>query len=159
MTLLGEIHSKELSQSLLDVYWEILSRHSDEVCEAAFNRLIETMRFFPKPADFIDALKQVSGPEPPQITDRATEQINIVMRQIRERGSWRTPAFDDPVTNSLMKTRWSWPSVCAMTETELKWWAKEFADSYLSMQKIESVPMIEGGTQPRLKLLAGGIGR
>ena len=56
MMIVGELFDKNPSQQLLDVYWQILEPFTDEQCEAAFKKVITTVKFFPKPADFMDHL-------------------------------------------------------------------------------------------------------
>jgi hypothetical protein len=47
-----------------------------------------------------------------------------------------------------------------MTEVELKWWAKDFVESYQANTRLDPQAIIEGsGQQTRLRLLAGGIGK
>jgi hypothetical protein len=154
MSILAEIHGKDLSAALLEAYWLILKSYSDSECETAFNRMMVESRFFPKPADIIESITKAS----PCVQDAAQDQVNVVMRQIRDLGSYRTPVFDDPITKSLMSSRWSWQSVCSMTESELKWWAKEFIDAYQSANHSGTLPQIESNSS-RLRLLAGGIGK
>ncbi len=160
MTLLAEVHGKEISKSLMDVYWISLQQYGDTECESAFNRLITTTRFFPKPVDVIEAIQANNPAAQITMNDRATEQIAVVMKQVRELGYYRTPCFDDPVTKRLMTGRWSWRSICSMTTEEHKWWAKEFIEAYQASERVNGnsdMPQIENSNR-RLKLLAGGIG-
>lgn len=125
--------------------------------ESAAKKIIRSRKFTSQPtyADFFEAINGAPGTP----TNIADNQVAVVIKQIREIGSYRTPAFDDPVTDSLMKSRWSWQSVCSMTESELKWWAKDFIEAYQSHERIDKPAMIDGSNQQRLRLLAGGIGR
>lgn len=162
MTILAEIHTRELSKTLLDVYWVSLQPYDDNECESAFNRMVTTLKFFPKPADMLEAINHVSTKQIPGATDRATEQVAVVMKQVRELGYYRTPVFDDPVTKRLMTSRWSWQAMCSMTAEEHKWWAKEFVDAYRASELVNSTgddQQIEFNNNRRLKLLVGGIGR
>ena len=89
--------------------------------------------------------------------DTASAQVNEIMRQVRELGYYRTPNFSDPITADLMDSRWTWKAVCSMTETEHKWFAKEFVDTYLSYRNQKRL-MTDSDSTKRLRLLAGGIG-
>jgi hypothetical protein len=47
-----------------------------------------------------------------------------------------------------------------MTEAELKWWSKDFMESYQANTRLDPQTRIEGsGQQTKLRLLAGGIGK
>lgn len=154
MTGLAENFSAQLSSPGLKLRFDALSRYDIGQIETAAIKILHSrnMMGMPTVAEFITAIEG----DAIKPADSAIAQVNEIMRQIRELGSYRTPSFDDPVTASLMKSRWSWKTVCSMTETELKWFSKEFTEAYQSAERTEQKPMIEHVA--RLRLLAGGIG-
>lgn len=56
MILIGELFDKNLSEELLDIYWQILEAFNDEQCEQAFKKVMASAKFFPKPADILEHL-------------------------------------------------------------------------------------------------------
>lgn len=57
---LCEIHERIPTESLSDIYWEILALYSDTECERAFEHLIRTSHWFPKPVDFLEILEKIA---------------------------------------------------------------------------------------------------
>jgi hypothetical protein len=154
---LAENFSAQMSTPGLVMRFEAMKEFSiDEIASAA-TKLVKTrtMMGMPTVAEFIVAM----GLQAPAVTDAANEQATAVMKQIRDLGSYRTPVFDDPITKSLMASRWSWAAVCSMTEAELKWWTKDFVEAYQANTRTDTQHRIECDNTPRLKLLAGGIGK
>ncbi len=148
------------TEPLLDMWFDMAADDNVTIEQwtNAARTIMRTRKYTSQPT-YADFYEIIYG-SPANGTDAATEQTNIVMRQIRDLGSYRTPVFDDPITKSLMASRWSWQAVCSMTETELKWWAKDFVESYQANTRTDTQARIEsGGQQTRLRLLAGGIGK
>lgn len=149
------------TEPLLNLWFEAAKEDKIpiEQWESAAKKIIRERKYTNQPT-YADFYETVFG-SPVTETDRAAEQAAVVMKLIRELGSHRAPCFDDSVTKTLMSSRWSWQAVCTMTESELKWWAKEFIESYRSMERTRNRSQIGcGGSEKRkLKLLAGGMDR
>jgi hypothetical protein len=154
MTGLAENFSAQFSGPGLKLRFDALSQYDITQIETAAVKILHSRdkMGMPTVAEFVKAIEGDRKPE-----DAAVNQVNEILKQIRDLGSYRTPAFSDPVTASLMKSRWSWRSVCSMTETELKWFAKEFSEAYQSAERATQ-PMIANNAAGKLRLLAGGIG-
>lgn len=132
---LNELFDRKTSLLLTNAYFNSLSRFSIEEVELAISTAITKCRFFPKPVELIE---MIEGPTKDVMTkDIALEQVEDVMQQLRNIGSWGTPVFKDPITNRLMSSRWTWKSICSMTEEEHTWWAKEFIEAYQSSVRVE----------------------
>lgn len=146
------------TDSLLDLWFEAAKDDgiTIEQWEAAAKKIIRGRKYTSQPT-YADFYETIFG-SPVTEADQANNQAAHVLKQIRELGSYNTPSFEDPVTKKLMASRWSWQSVCAMTEAELKWWAKEFIEAYQSAGKIDKQAMIESKSE-KLKMLASGIGK
>jgi hypothetical protein len=152
---LAENFSAQISKPGLSLRFEAMKKYNIEDISIAASKVLLTRKIMGMPtvAELIEAMGVV---EPRQI-DIAQQQVNEIMAQVRNIGSYGTPVFSDPVTIRLMKSRWSWKSLCAMTETEHKWWAKDFIEAYKSADTMDRHEAIE--CTPRLKLLTGKIGR
>ena len=148
------------TEPLLNLWFEAAreDKIAIEQWESAAKKIIRGRKYTSQPT-YADFYETIFG-SPVTETDRAGKQVTVVMMQIRELGSYRTPCFDDSVTKTLMSSRWSWQAVCTMTEYELKWWAKEFIESYQAVERTGNRSQIgSGGSDERkLKLLVGGIG-
>ncbi len=130
---LADNFSAQVTKPGLALRFDALRRYGiDQVATAAAKLILTRERMgMPNVAEFI---REIEGPAS-TLQDLASEQVSVVRKQIRELGSYRAPGFDDPVTQSLMSSRWSWQSVCSMTETELKWWSMEFVEAYQSLER------------------------
>lgn len=130
-----EVFEKATSPIITRVYFRALSAFSVAEVENAMAQAIGTLKFFPKPAELIELIAGKPEAESTQIETAATSQVAEVMKQIRTVGFYGHPVFDDPLTLRLLSGRWTFRSLCQMTETELKWWAKDFIEAYRSEYK------------------------
>ena len=152
---LCEVFEKQSSPVIIKAYFRALEGFDIAQVEKALWESITKFKFFPKPVEIITLI--TGGETKPE--DIAMGQVTEIMRQVRELGYYNTPVFGDPVTADLMASRWSWKAVCSMTETEHKWFAKEFVDAYRAHRGRNKQLTIECGQTNRLRLLAGGIGK
>jgi len=151
---LCEVFEKQSSPIITKAYFRTLEHFDIGQVEQAIWESISKFKFFPKPVEIITL---ITGGES-KAEDTASAQVNEIMRQVREIGSYRPPAFSDPITADLMASRWTWKAVCSMTETEHKWFAKEFIDAYqVCDRSVRKQYGIENTTK-RMRLLTGGIG-
>jgi hypothetical protein len=140
MTLLGEIHAKELSDALKTAYWATLSSYSDAQCKAAFEAAIARCKFFPKPAELLEF---ISGPE----SDQATLAWLRVDKAVRTIGNYESIDFaDDRAINSTIEAMGGWVNLCMVTNDEWKWKRKEFETLYPTMQRKADHPEHLAGT-------------
>jgi len=155
---LAENFSAQMTKPGLLLRFNALSAHTlEQVKKAAVSLIMQRERMgMPTVAEII---KEIEGPAK-NPADMAALQVADILKQIRELGSYRTPSFVDPVTKAIMSSRWSWRAVCAMTEAELKWWAKEFIEAYQAMDRVDTREKIahSGTPMDSLKKLTAGIG-
>jgi hypothetical protein len=154
----AENFSAQVSSAGLNLRFVALKEYSLQQIEAAALKILANRKAMGMPtvAEFIVA---ITGEQ--KNCDPAENQVNEIMKQIRSVGSYGTPVFSDPITKSLLSSRWTFRSLCAMTEVELKWWGKEFSEAYQSMERSEQRVLIgaDSVNARKLKLLTGGIGR
>lgn len=128
MTAMGEIFDKEITPALSGIYWKILKPFSDEQCKVAFEQIFQTAKFFPKPADFLEALQGKKE-------DQAALAWVKVVKMIRQIGPYQSICFaDDPAIHSVIQSMGGWIMLCDVTEKELTWKAKEFEKLYSIMK-------------------------
>jgi len=155
MIALGENFSAKLTKEGLDIRFKVLAKYPLSQVKAACYKVLEERVYpgMPTIGEIIQAMK----PTTPQIEDRARVRVSEIMGQIRLIGSHGNPTWDDPIVADLMRRRYNWQNLCAMTETELHWWGKEFVETYraMDMQDAQQYPQIE---HRDMKRLAYGIG-
>jgi hypothetical protein len=126
MTGLGELFDKIISKTLMDIYWKALESFTDEACERAFNNLISTSKFFPKPADFLEVLTGSNG-------DRALNAWLIVEKTVKTIGPYTSVRFEDPVIHGVIDSLGGWSKFQDCTNGEWIWRQKEFITRYNAM--------------------------
>lgn len=127
MATIGELFEKEVTGILSDVYWRALEPYTDEQCEKAFNSVILSSRFMPKPVDIIEAIRGTQG-------DRATKAWIEVIRTIRRVGTYESVKFKDPVIHAVIEQMGGWPEMGNMLIDDEKWKQKEFEKLYPIME-------------------------
>lgn len=154
---LADNFSAQVTKPGLAMRFDALRGYGIEQVATAAAKLILSREKMGMP-NVAEMIREIEGPVR-TLQDQASEQVSVVIKQIREVGFYRTPCFDDPLTRRLINSRWSWRSICSMTENELKWWAKEFAELYQSFSKGEVTGNIEYKTRDEgLRQLASKIG-
>jgi len=126
MTVLGELFDKPISELLMSVYWKTLQPFDDDSCKKAFETVIATAKFFPKPADFLEILRGKNE-------DQAARAWIKVIETVRRVGNYQSVKFDDPVIHSIFKFWGGWPVISDWQESELKWKQREFERLYAIM--------------------------
>ena len=140
MALICDINDRKISEPLTDLYWKILEPFTDEECENAFKKIIQTCRFFPKPVDFIEILK---GKEEHNATIAWIE----VLSAVKSVGDYQSVKFSDPVIHSVLQVMGGWEKLAStMTSDEEKWKQKEFERLYQVMERRGNHPKYLPGT-------------
>ena len=124
---IGEMFDKDISQALRDIYWKALEPFSDAQCAKAFNAIILSSRFFPKPVDVIEAIRGTGE-------TRAITAWGQVLKAIQAQGAYQSVKFSDPVIHSVVEFMEGWPKLCGTLTDELKWKQKEFERLYKTME-------------------------
>ena len=123
MATLCEMHDRTLSKLLTDLYWKVLEPFSDEECERAFQEVIYSSKFFPKPADFMEILRGKKE-------NQATEAWLLVLNAVGRIGNYQSVKFSDPVIHSVINAMGGWPQLCMMESSQEHWKQKEFERLY-----------------------------
>jgi len=139
----------------LRFFYEALKRYTIEQVEAGVKKLLLKWAYNTRPT--IYHLVKAIDPTP-QIKAKAHVQADLILEHVKKYGAKEWPLLDDPITRHLMTTRWpyfTWAS--NITESESKWWHKEFVEAYEVYSESETIPQIEA--PEKLKQLTGSIGR
>jgi len=129
MTTLGELFNRDLSDPLKDIYWEALKPYLDGDCEEAFKKSVSSCKFFPKPAELIEFMGNVSG------GDQAALAWTEVDKAVRTVGNYSSVKFSDPVIHSVIQAMGGWHDLCQCSNEEFKWKRIEFEKLYPTMVK------------------------
>ena len=124
LTMCGELFDKAITKTLIEIYWVSLESFNDSDVELAFKRLIATVKFFPKPAEIIEA---ISGPQ----NSVALSAWVAVSWAIEHVGGYNSIRFgQDPVIHSVIEAMGGWPDLCNISSKEMVWKQREFERLY-----------------------------
>lgn len=123
MATLCELHDKTMSSILVDLFWKVLEPFTDEQCEKAFQEIIMSSRFFPKPVDMIEVIQGKRDHESTRAWLLAYDAIGRV-------GNYSSVKFRDVIIHSVIEFMGGWPQFCSMISDEVKWKQKEFERLY-----------------------------
>jgi hypothetical protein len=135
MLLAGEVFSKELSSSMVEIYWEILKKYKDAEVLHAFEVIFKKNIFFPKPAELINIIEKNKL----SVDEKALSQANKVVSLVRKIGSYSKPRFNDEITSYIMKNNYNWSLFCVnLTEKDVVFFKKDFVALYKLYSKNEN---------------------
>ncbi len=126
MTILCEYYGKDLSESLLTIYWDNLSHYDYPAVSDAMKRHMQNPddgRFMPKVADVVKLLEGSS-------LDRASSAWSKVERAIKSHGPYRTVAFDDPIIHRVIQDLGGWPRLGEIDADDMQFTANHFINRY-----------------------------
>jgi len=125
----GEMYSKQVSKSLMQIYFDTLIDYSIDDLRVGFSKHSLDSKngsFFPKPADIVRHLQTSEV----NTEDRAMLAWNQIIREMRRVGSYGSLKLDDKQALAAIKAVKSWKGLCAMPENSLTWAKKEFLANY-----------------------------
>ena len=131
MLLLGEVYSKEISQTILRLYWKLLEQYTDQECNLAFQTHMKTSKFWPKPADLIF---HIEGSKETRAT-LAWLQVDKAVRQI---GPYENISFEDKHIHTVINVLGGWSQF--QNVPSANHWnvvGRQFEKLYVSMQSEE----------------------
>lgn len=123
MTLISEMFDRDLSTAMTDLYWQALKPFPDEKCVEAFNRILLSVKFFPKPGEILEVLQ---GSQ----TYRATLAWLEVIEALSSIGCYQSVEFQDRAIHSTIEAMGGWVELSKITNDEIKWKQKEFENLY-----------------------------
>jgi len=152
-----EVFGKQLSPLAVQGYFKALGEYTIDQVEFGFSQALVKCKFFPKPVELIEFINGADDPKQ-RVEDQAEQQAMDVLSAIGKFGSYKTPKFDDPVTQKIVSERFTWGHMCSYINNETKtWFVKEFKAAYVSMRNDEN-KVIDFNPNAKLKKLISGIG-
>ena len=129
LVMMAELFGKDLTESLMELYWRALSDMSLDNYKKAISSITQTATFFPKPVDFRDA---IAG----DIDTKAIIAWEKVMKAKSSVGSYGSVKFDDPIIHSVISMMGGWVGLCRGEGYDSeKWQRMEFEKSYKALSK------------------------
>ena len=128
MTGLGELHQRNITDVIKNMYWKILAPYTDEQCKQAFEIVIRECSFFPKPSELLKYIAEKQE-------DKAITSLNLVVYAVEHVGNYTSVKFPDPAIHSVIEMLGGWPKFCTATEEEWVWLKKDFLKFYPTLAK------------------------
>lgn len=147
MTGLAEDCSVVVSKPGLMMKFKALEQYTIEQVETAIMNVMRLNVYNRMPTTGT-IIRAIEGTE----DDRTETQIIEIRKEISRVGSYESPKFSDPITADLIRNRFGWSSICAMTNKELEFFSKEFRLAYLARKKETSL-MISSESKQVLSLI------
>ena len=150
---MAEIYGREVSATMAKIYWDSLTEFTDEQVDAAFTQAINTIKFFPKPAELRELIVGKSG-------ERALEAWGTVLLDVRNGAGRRPlsrmdegelveysnkPRSEDDVIG-IVASLGGWSRLGQMTTRDLDFLKKDFIQMYQSKSdrgEIKALPPAE----------------
>lgn len=140
MATLGSVFQREVDKPLVRIYWEVLSKHSDEQVNSACQIAITRCRHFPKPIDIEELI--------PSTAVSRFEAWGAVMFHLENNA-----ACQDPMINEAVRRLGGWTFLSEQTYDDLQYQSKRFMDHFEDIKERDTL-RIEAGTRGRLAELA-----
>ena len=143
MALMCEIFDKKLSQQALELYWQTLSGYSDEQCRTAFDHILKYSKYFPKPADIIEAIEQTSSPG-----SISPSEARIQIENWLYNGG---PEPQHPIIQAVIKSYGGWERLGMTNYQDLKYLLRDIEARFeaLSARPADTF-QLESPTEPEL---------
>lgn len=122
---LAEDCSATITNAGLRIKFEAMKNYTIDQIEDAVVKVVKENVFTKMPTTGT-IIKAIEGTK----DDKADYQYNLVLRAIRELGSYTHPKFKDPITQSLINNRFGWGKVCNTNPKDMEFFAREFKAAY-----------------------------
>lgn len=126
LTYVGALYGRDVSPGVIDLYWSALAPYDLPAVRQAFDRHVKSPdagQFMPKPADLIRMLGGTSQ-------DAAMQAWAKVERAVRRVGGHESVVFDDAIIHRCVEDMGGWVKLCATTEEDLPFRARDFQALY-----------------------------
>lgn len=126
MIALGEYYGRDISDGLMEMYWNGLAHFELPVVREALNRHMQNPdsgQFMPKVSDVV---KMTTG----STQDSALLAWSKVDKAMRQVGCYESIVFDDPIIHRVIADMGGWIGLSNKTENEWVFVGKEFETRY-----------------------------
>lgn len=125
MAGLAENFSATLSDVGIDLMFEALKNYSYQQIYGSSIKIMRTRKYtgMPTISEFITNIEGTKD-------DLADYQYGLILRAIRELGSYTHPRFKDQITQSLVDNRFGWVKICSINPKDMEFFARDFKAAY-----------------------------
>ena len=126
LVALAEYYGRDLSEGVIQLYWQGLSQYSIDDIEAAIGRHLQnpdTGQWMPKIADVVRMIEGTTQ-------SSAAMAWAKVMRAVGSVGMYQSLAFDDALIHLVIDDLGGWHGICQISEAELPFLQKRFETNY-----------------------------
>ena len=127
----GEIFDKNVTEAVLDLYWEVLKPYPWHKVKDALYRVLLTRKFFPKPADIVDFIKGADKTE-----EQAERAWTTLLDAIKQHGPYVSVIFEDGRIARCIELMGGWEEVNSWKTSELQFRRKDFLSIYRSLPEM-----------------------
>ena len=123
----AEMFEKEVSDALHEIYFNALDELSEDQIRHAANVLTKTARFFPKPVDFLEAVKGSPADRELRMEAAALDAWESLSCNP---DVYTTVTIEDPAAARALVELGGWIEFCNIPADEMKWAKKDFVRAY-----------------------------
>lgn len=123
LTGVAEVLEAQLSEMKITLYFEALKDLDLDDISRACSYLIQSARFFPKPAEIREAIQG-------NAEDRAMIALQQLKQAIAEHGTYKSIKFTDAKIHAVVQALGGWVSLGEKTYDEWVWIDKDFVRIY-----------------------------
>lgn len=134
---MGELFKRNISTALFGIYLDAMAPYGDEEVLQAIRKCSVTLKFFPAPADIIEAM---GGGE----DVKALEAWGSLMDAARRVGRYGKVEFEDGRVADMVRAMGGWDAVCDWRTNDLDFRRQEFIKSYRAMGPGRSPAVVSG---------------
>ncbi len=149
LAALSEIHNKELSQAVLDLYFGSLSDLGIDELERAIAVAVSTLRWFPKPVE----LREIVGKSAPKLEDLAAAEWTALLHALETNVHYSPPKLH-PTTEVVLRQMGGWQTACQWERKHYDFKRRDFFELWQIANGNEP-QMIEGADAMLAKIEAG----
>ena len=134
---LGDYYSREISEGVIEIYWQGLQNYDLKAVQKAFQAHIanpDNGQFMPKVADLVRMLAGTTA-------DASVIAWTKVASAIKRVGPYQSVVFDDPCIHAAIEGLGGWEKVCATpSDEELVFTARAFENLYKAHKRNGNTP-------------------
>jgi len=160
MLLMMELYfEQEKGDQVLKLYHKLWDGVPvDDLAEACRRYMSTGNKWFPRAGEILDLVRSIH--QPASIESSAQHQWRLVMTAVRQRGLMRgAPVFEDPITNTVIRTQFTWEYLCNMQADKSNWEEKRFVEAYQLASEIDPDKLMIEARMPEIKKLISRIGK
>lgn len=109
---IGEMFKREITETIIEIYWKIFERFEMEAFKQAASRVMMKAEYFPVPAVI---LNEIIGTD----DDNALQAWDQVKTAMRLHGAYESILFEDGRIGAIIESFGGWPQFCMLKESEI----------------------------------------